>query len=60
MKEIKSCPISEAKCPFKRNHKCKISINPNECPRCTTFRKHQRKSTLKRLKRTPIIIELLN
>lgn len=46
MKEIKSCPITESKCEFKKaGYGCTKHMNPNQCIRCTNFRKKKTKRT---------------
>lgn len=48
MKEIKSCPISESKCEFKKvGMGCTKHLNPNECGTCIRFRKRQSKTSKK-------------
>ena len=52
MKQIKSCPITELKCKFKKaGYGCTKHMNPNQCTHCTNFRKKQSEHTIKELKK---------
>lgn len=55
---IKSCPIPEDKCAFKFNHRCNLHKDVNQCDKCSSYRRkqrrHQQKQNRKRQERFDI------